>query len=87
MPQALQAIRSATFGPILTAVLLPAVALAVMPGSASALEPEEESAGIVTAQIPVDGSDIASGQAVIVVDKPIDREAFLATIGALIGEP
>jgi ribosome-associated toxin RatA of RatAB toxin-antitoxin module len=73
MPQALQAIRSSTFGPILTAVLWPAVSLAVMPGSASALEPEEESAGIVTAQIPVDGSDIASGQAVIVVDKPIDE--------------
>ena len=32
-----------------------------------------ENAGIFTAQIPMDGSSIATGQAVIVVDRPIEE--------------
>jgi len=73
MPQAQQTIGRATFGSIVPAVLLLTATVAV-PGSASAVEPqEEEASGIFTAQVPVDGSDIASGRAVIVVDKPIEE--------------
>ena len=72
MPQALQTIGRAAFGSIVPGVLLLTATFAV-PGSASAVEPQEESSGIFTAQVPVDGSDIASGRAVIVVDKPIEE--------------
>ena len=53
--------------------LLWASTLAVVPNHAAAVEAHEENAGIFTAQIPVEGSKIASGQAVIVVDQPIDE--------------
>jgi ribosome-associated toxin RatA of RatAB toxin-antitoxin module len=42
------------------------------PSRASAVEPQGD-AGIFTAQLPVQGSNIASGRAVIVVDKSIDQ--------------
>jgi len=71
--QALKTIRSATLSGILTAALLPAWVLGGLPGHASAVEAHEENAGIFTAQVPVDGSSIASGRAVIVVDKPIEE--------------
>jgi ribosome-associated toxin RatA of RatAB toxin-antitoxin module len=44
-----------------------------VPGHAAALEAHEENAGIFTAQIPSEGSNIAAGRAVIVVDKPIEE--------------
>jgi ribosome-associated toxin RatA of RatAB toxin-antitoxin module len=44
-----------------------------MPSHAAAVEAHVENAGIFTAQIPVEGSNIATGQAVIVVDKPIEE--------------
>lgn len=47
--------------------------LGVMPNHAAALEAHEENAGIFTTQIRVEGSNIATGRAVIVVDKPIDE--------------
>jgi len=43
------------------------------PGHAAATDGLEENAGIFTAQIPEEGSDIAGGRAVIVVDKPIEE--------------
>lgn len=58
---------------IVAAALLPTSVIGGLPGHASAVEPHEDNAGIFTAQIPVEGSDIASGRAVIVVDKPIDE--------------
>lgn len=50
-----------------------ASALGVMPNHAAAVEAQEENAGIFTTQIRVEGSNIATGRAVIVVDKPIDE--------------
>jgi ribosome-associated toxin RatA of RatAB toxin-antitoxin module len=47
--------------------------IGTLPGQASATDAQEENAGIFTAQIPEQGSEIAGGQAVIVVDKPIDE--------------
>jgi ribosome-associated toxin RatA of RatAB toxin-antitoxin module len=44
-----------------------------MPSHAAAVEAHVENAGIFTAQIPVEGSNIATGQAVIVVDRPIEE--------------
>ncbi len=55
------------------AVLVAAVATIAAPGPAAALEAHEENADIFTAQLPMEGSDIATGQAVIVVDKPVDE--------------
>ena len=53
------------------------IAAAMVAGSASspakAVEPHEENAGIFTAQIPEEGSNIAWGQAVLVLDKPIEE--------------
>ena len=49
------------------------LAIGATPDRAAAVEPHEENAGIFTAQIPTEGSNIASGHAVIVVDKPIDE--------------
>lgn len=72
MSQALQTIRRAAFDSIVPGFLLLTATVAV-PGSAAAVEPQEEASGIFTAQVPVDGSDIASGRAVIVVDKPIEE--------------
>lgn len=43
------------------------------PNRAAALEPHEENAGIFTTQVPVQGSNIATGRAVIVVDRPLEE--------------
>ena len=43
------------------------------PGLANASDAQTENAGISTAQIPTEGSNIAGGRAVIVVDKPIEE--------------
>lgn len=72
MPQILTTFRSATLSTILATALLPAWVLLAQPSRASAVEPQGD-AGIVTAQLPVQGSNIASGRAVIVVDKSIDE--------------
>jgi len=53
--------------------LLGAWTFGALPSHAAAVEAHEENAGILTAQIPQEGSDIASGRAVLVVDKPIDE--------------
>jgi ribosome-associated toxin RatA of RatAB toxin-antitoxin module len=72
MPQILTTFRSATLSTILATAMLPAWVLLAQPSRASAFEPQGD-AGIVTAQLPVQGSNIASGRAVIVVDKSIDE--------------
>jgi ribosome-associated toxin RatA of RatAB toxin-antitoxin module len=56
-----------------TAVFLGAWMVGTLPGHAAATDAQAENAGIFTAQIPEQGSDIAGGHAVIVVDKPIDE--------------
>jgi ribosome-associated toxin RatA of RatAB toxin-antitoxin module len=65
-------IRRSMLGAIVAAALGPAAVMG-LPGQASANEPEEQKADIFTTQIPVEGSDIASGRAVVVVDKPIEE--------------
>ena len=57
----------------LAGALISASTLGLMPSHAAAVEAHAENAGIFTAQIPVEGSNIASGQAVIVVDRPIEE--------------
>jgi ribosome-associated toxin RatA of RatAB toxin-antitoxin module len=57
----------------LVGALALASTLGLMPSHAAALEAHVENAEIFTAQIPVEGSNIATGQAVIVVDKPIEE--------------
>jgi ribosome-associated toxin RatA of RatAB toxin-antitoxin module len=63
----------------LVSSVLPAFALAlalslgVIPSSAKASDANAENAGIFTAQVPTEGSNIAGGRAVIVVDKPIEE--------------
>ena len=66
-------LRRSTLRTALASALLWASALGVVPNHAAAVEAHEENAGIFTAQIPVEGSKIATGQAVIVVDKPIEE--------------
>jgi ribosome-associated toxin RatA of RatAB toxin-antitoxin module len=64
--------RQAT--PFLTATLLLSLGMfAASPDHAAAVEPHVENAGIFTAQVPTEGSNIASGNAVIVVDQPIEE--------------
>ena len=58
---------------VLGATLAMAFALVAPPNHAAAVEPHVENAGIFTAQVPVEGSNIATGRAVIVVDRPIDE--------------
>jgi ribosome-associated toxin RatA of RatAB toxin-antitoxin module len=57
----------------LAGALISASTLGLMPSHAAAAEAHVENAGIFTAQIPVEGSNIATGQAVIVVDRPIEE--------------
>jgi ribosome-associated toxin RatA of RatAB toxin-antitoxin module len=54
------------------AVMAIALSAAASPAPAAA-EDQEENAGVFTAQLPEAGSSIAWGQAIIVVDKPIDE--------------
>ena len=65
--------RRTVFGPVLIGALAGAFAVAVPPSPAGASDVHEENAGIFTSQIPSDSSNIASGRAVIVVDRPIDE--------------
>jgi ribosome-associated toxin RatA of RatAB toxin-antitoxin module len=63
---------------LLAGALMASAAMAFAPAAASAesdeaAEARAENAGIFTAQLPVDGSSIASGKAVIVVDRPIEE--------------
>jgi len=54
--------------------IITAAFIAASPSSpAQAADEHNENAGIYTAQIQEDGSDIAWGQAVLVVDKPIEE--------------
>jgi ribosome-associated toxin RatA of RatAB toxin-antitoxin module len=54
--------------------MIAAAAMAATVSSpAKAVEPHVENAGIFTTQIPEEGSNIAWGQAVLVVDKPIEE--------------
>ena len=53
--------------------LLVAMAIVGVPQFAAASDAHEENAGIFTAQVPTEGSNISAGRAVIVVDKPIDE--------------
>jgi len=66
-------LRRSTLQTALASALLWASALGVVPSHAAAVEAHEENAGIFTAQIPVEGSKIATGRAVIVVDRPIEE--------------
>ena len=58
---------------LLLGALVGAWTFGAVPGHAAATEAHAENAGIFTMQIPEDGSDIAGGRAVIVVDKPIEE--------------
>jgi ribosome-associated toxin RatA of RatAB toxin-antitoxin module len=50
-----------------------ALSLGAAPDLARASDVKVENAGIFTDQVPTEGSNIASGRAVIVVDKPIEE--------------
>ncbi|MGB7478012.1 MAG: hypothetical protein WBM26_17470, partial [Polyangiales bacterium] len=58
-----------------TTVIHAALALLVAssPGLAAAGEVNDENAGIFTAQLPEEGSSISWGQAVIVLEQPIEE--------------
>jgi ribosome-associated toxin RatA of RatAB toxin-antitoxin module len=58
---------------LLTAFFFGAWVVGTWPGHAAATDAQEENAGIFTAQIPEQGSEIAGGHAVIVVDKSVDE--------------
>jgi len=68
-----QTLRRTTLQIALAGALAFASTLGLMPSHAAAVEAHVENAGIFTAQIPVEGSNIATGQAVIVVDRPIEE--------------
>ena len=57
----------------LGATVVMAWALVAPANHAAAVEPHMENAGIFTTQVPVEGSNIATGRAVIVVDQPIEE--------------
>mgnify|MGYP003572211397 FL=1 len=65
--------RHSLLGALLLGTLVSVSGLVAAPERASALDAHEENAGVFTAQIPSEGSTIAAGRAVIVVDKPIDE--------------
>lgn len=73
MREILRVTRRAMSGTLLVGAFLGAWMIGAVPSHAAATEAHEEDAGIFTAQIPEDGSDIAGGRAVLVVDKPIDE--------------
>jgi len=73
MSHSSNAMREPLLKSIMAGALLAALSMGSAPGHAAALEAHEENAGIFTAQIPSEGSNIAAGRAVIVVDKPIDE--------------
>lgn len=65
-----RSVMSQTIG---MAVLSSAWIIGALPGHAAAADVQKENAGFVTMQIPEQGSEIAGGRAVIVVDRPIDE--------------
>ena len=65
--------RRSLLGALFVGALLSAWTIGAAPNHAAALEAHDENAGVFTAQIPSESSNIASGRAVIVVDKPIDE--------------
>ncbi len=67
-----QNLRRTTLQIALAGALASASTLGLMPSHAAAVEAHVENAGIFTAQIPMEGSNIATGRAVIVVDRPIE---------------
>ncbi len=73
MQNTFQTIRRTTLQVVLTGALVSGSALGLAPSHAAAVEAHVENAGIFTAQIPMEGSNIATGQAVIVVDRPIEE--------------
>ena len=73
MSASLHSIRNSTALAALLVALVGAWILSTLPARAAAADVHEENAGIFTAQIPTEGSNISSGRAVIVVDKPIDE--------------
>ena len=73
MSASLPSIRHSTALAALLVALVGAWILSTLPARAAAADVHEENAGIFTAQIPTEGSNISSGRAVIVVDKPIDE--------------
>jgi len=73
MPATSNPSRRSLLSGFLAIALSSALTLGATPSFAAAAEAQDENAGIFTAQVPVAGSDIATGRAVIVVDKPIDE--------------
>ncbi|MFW2387950.1 MAG: type II toxin-antitoxin system RatA family toxin [Polyangiales bacterium] len=73
MQNTFQTLRRTMLQVALTGALVSTSTLGLMPSHAAAVEAHVENAGILTAQIPVEGSNIATGQAVIVVDRPIEE--------------
>ncbi len=67
MRQTLDTFQATMYG----AALWGALFLAALPGAVSADQADDTD--VATSQIPVEGSEIASGRAVLVVDKPIDE--------------
>ena len=58
---------------LFTATLAATILAATSASPAGASDPHEENAGIFTAQLPEEGSNISWGQAVIVLDAPIEE--------------
>ena len=58
---------------LVASALMVGSALGVFPAPVAAAEAADDSAGVFTSQTPVEGSNIASGRAVLVVDKPIEE--------------
>ncbi len=73
MKNTAQTLRRAMLNVTLGAALVMASAVVASPNHATAVEPHVENAGIFTTQVPVEGSNIATGRAVIVVDQPIEE--------------
>lgn len=71
MTYALTNLHSALARTSLLMVLVGILGLAA--GRARAADTTDEAGSVVTTQVPTEGSNISSGRAVIVVDKPIDE--------------
>ena len=65
--------RSSRLGPLAVGALLSTSLVGGVPTRVAASDVHEENTAVFTAQIPSADSNIASGRAVIVVDKPIEE--------------
>ena len=65
--------RRSRLGPLAVGALLGASLVGGVPTRVAASDVHEENTAVFTAQIPSADSNIASGRAVIVVDKPIEE--------------